>query len=457
MIFNQLEFLFLFLPLTLLVSLFVLKGSARFWCLTAASLLFYGFSGLTHALVLGFDILWVFAVTRGTRFRKNVLLLWAAILPPLFGLVYFKYTGFILEGTPLGALVESDAEISAFFSNVVLPAGISFFTFQLIAFAIDRYNSDPGAEMDFKTFALFVSFFPQLVAGPIVRPSQVADQFAALGNFRLSLQDLVRATGYIVIGLALKVLLADSLARYAGPMEENPGELTSGAAAYVGLAYSFRIYFDFYGYSLIAIGLALLFGIRLPDNFNRPYSAVNPRDFWRRWHMTLSYWIRDYLYIPLGGNKAYIRNIVITFAICGLWHGAAWTFVVWGLYHAALVSGYGLCSSHWDRMPRVVQQTLNFSLVSLGWILFIFSFGETGQFLVALTGFGGSFSTLTFEHWGMLGIAALVCFFLRPETVIEKVQSSGMSAAVAGVLMGVVLFGTLLFVGLSDSFIYFRF
>jgi len=457
MIFNQFEFLFLFLPVTLLLALFILAGAARLWFLTTASLFFYGLSGTEHAAVLVFDIIWVFAVSRLPGFQGNRGLLTAAISVPLLGLLYFKYSGFIADTISLGFLSDEAGGIGPFFSNIVLPAGISFFTFQLIAFSVDRFRGDVSADMDFKTFAAYISFFPQLVAGPIVRPSEVKDQFEGLGAYRLDFDTFSRGIGYVVIGLAMKVLIADTLGRYLEPMIDSPGDLTSLASLYVVLAYSFQIYFDFYGYSLVAIGLAMWFGIHLPDNFRRPYSSCNPKDFWRRWHVTLSYWIRDYLYLPLGGNRDYIRNIIITFAICGLWHGAAWTFVVWGLYHAILVGGYSLFGTGWDRLPRIVQIMMTFILVSLGWVLFIFDFTGTQQFFAALAGQGGNLQLIGLEQIVVLGVAAMVCFVLRAESFVAWSTASFRNAFAAGSMLGLVFFGSLLFVGISTSFIYFRF
>ena len=224
------------------------------------------------------------------------------------------------------------------------------------------------------------------------------------------------------------------------------------------LAYSFQIYFDFFGYSLTAIGLGLLFGFHLPQNFARPYEAANPREFWRRWHMTLSFWIRDYLYVPLGGNGHYVRNILIVFAICGLWHGAGWTFIVWGLFHGALVVIYHQFGSAWDRLPRLVQQAGTFTLVSLGWCLFQFDFSELDAFLASLSGLSAvRQEDPNAEMWLMLGLSAMACFGFPVERWTEALRAGRWASAVQTAAAATMLVASLLFFDRSGTFIYFRF
>ncbi len=262
----------------------------------------------------------------------------------------------------------------------------------------------------------------------------------------------------MVIGLAAKVLIADTLSHYMAPLVGAPAAMTSAAGVYVLFGYSFQIYFDFYGYSLIAIGLGRLFGFHLPDNFLRPYESLNPKDFWRRWHVSLSYWIRDYLYIPLGGNRRYHLNILIVFGFVGLWHGAGWNFVVWGLYHAALVVGYASIARVWDRMPALAQRSATFMLVTLGWVLFLFDFEGAAEFFSSLVGLGAGTSTaVDIEMWVALAVAALVCFGLRFEDIVARVDRNGASRAAYGAGLALVLSATLLFVDRSETFIYFRF
>jgi alginate O-acetyltransferase complex protein AlgI len=253
-------------------------------------------------------------------------------------------------------------------------------------------------------------------------------------------------------------MLADQLASVMLPTIGNPGALDTSGSIYVVLGYSFQIYFDFYGYSLIAIGLGRLFGFKFPDNFLRPYEALNPRDFWRRWHVSLSYWIRDYLYLPLGGNKRYAVNIAIVFAACGLWHGASWDFVVWGLFHGLLVAGYSRIAPWWDLMPAILQRFLNFSLVSLGWLLFMFDFSGAKDLMLSLLGQGSAtIAAPTMWSWALLAVAAFVCFGLNFERLIARDWSRSTSSGIYSAVLGVVLFLTLMFVEDSQTFIYFRF
>ena len=458
MIFNELGFV----PfLAVVFALFlVLRGIWRTWLLLAASWFFYGVSGLEHLGVLVAGIVWVYLLARHDALVGRTWLLVVTILGPILALVYFKYSGFLVANVaPSAALAD---ESFSLFSDVVLPAGISFFTFQLISFAIDRYRGDIPTVPRFADFALYISFFPQLVAGPILRFDQVRSPLQHLARFRPDADAVMAALGYICFGLAVKVLVADSLDGFLTPLEAEPGRLAPDAAAYVVGAYSFQIYFDFYGYSLIAIGLGRLFGFDFPDNFRRPYSAANPRAFWRRWHITLSYWIRDYLYLPLGGNRSYVRNIAIVFAAAGLWHGAGWTFVIWGLYHALLVIGYHLSAPVWDRLPMLLQQAVNFVLVSIGWLLFLFDWAELGAFASSIgAAFGGDTAetllSTSLPAWLMLALAATICFGVRIERIVQAfVRSTGAQFAYGGGL-GLLLVASLMYFDRSQTFIYFRF
>jgi alginate O-acetyltransferase complex protein AlgI len=457
-IFNNIEFLFIFLPTV--VAVFFAPGMARWRCywLLAASAVFYGLSGLEHLMVLIFGVVWTFLITRDDRIIGNKWLLTIAILGPALGLIYFKYAGFIFQDI----LQISEKELASNFSlfeNVVLPAGISFFTFQMISLSIDRYRGSIPKMPPLNQIALYISFFPQLVAGPILRFHDVSDRLAALNRFRINRDDIYAAAGFIIFGLASKVLLADGLARYIDELSVSPGALSSVDSVYVVLAFSFQIYFDFYGYSLVAIGLGRIFGFRFPDNFLRPYEALNPQDFWRRWHVTLSYWIRDYVYLSLGGNRSYIRNIIIVFALCGLWHGAGLTFVIWGIYHGVLVAGYRLVGSAWDRMPKIIQLTANFTLVSLGWILFLFDFEGAYGLVSSLLGQApGDPETHTkMTAWAMLLISATVCFFVNFESLIHRGDDRKFVVQTYSVGLASLMMLVLLFVNSSTDFIYFRF
>jgi len=457
LIFNEFRFLFVFLPIILVGCYWIVPARYRRELLLAASLVFYGLSGLEHVTALIAGLIWVYVWTSNNKFEESNFRLASAIIGPLAALFYYKYMSFAVETIQQISGEEFTSRFSIF-ENVLLPAGISFFTFQMIAFAIDRYRGDLPANPPFRTFALYICFFPQLVAGPILRFSAVSAAIGGLEKFCPKRADFDAALGYIVFGLAAKVLLADGLADALGPFSAQPENLSRDGALFVIFAYSFQIYFDFYGYSLVAIGLGRLFGFEFPDNFLRPYEARNPRDFWRRWHVSLSYWIRDYLYLSLGGNRSYIRNIIIVFAVCGLWHGAGWNFVVWGLYHAGLVAGYASIARWWDKMPAFQQRFLNFVLISIGWLLFQYNFTDAFALLESLA----RPATMTSAgpmlwDWGVFVLAGVICFALNIEKTIT--WSAGLrngSVYYSGTL-GLVFVVTLAFLESSQTFIYFRF
>lgn len=310
----------------------------------------------------------------------------------------------------------------------------------------------------FANFALYISFFPQLVAGPIVRLSQVRESIERLPVFGASAVDFAEGGALFVLGLGYKVLLADRLHGAVLPLAGAPGELSSLSATYVLLAYSFQIYFDFFGYSLCAIGLGRFFGFRFPDNFLRPYESLNPREFWRRWHVTLSYWIRDYLYLPLGGNRRYVRNILIVFAAAGLWHGAGWSFVAWGLYHESLVLLYKALGKFWDTWPKILQRAVTFFLVSAGWTLFLFDFNGALAFWRSAFNFGiaGVEPAPDLGMWILLLASAAVCFGIQTDKIVAA-STSLWREVTMGVGFSVLFVAVLLLVDQSQTFIYFRF
>jgi alginate O-acetyltransferase complex protein AlgI len=457
MIFNQFEFLFLFLPIVVCGFFLPYLRQIRVYILICASLVFYGISGLEHAIVLVVDIIWVYVLTRREHIVGNRLLLALAVIPPALALFYYKYLGFFLNDV-LNLNTDHLSESFSLFTNIILPAGISFFTFQVVSFAIDRYRGEISDIPALSKFALYISFFPQLVAGPILRYHNVVKGLNRLETFQISRERISKAIGYIVIGLGAKVLIADTIGHHLSPLIQNPGNLSILGSIYTVFAYSFQIYFDFYGYSLIAIGLGALFGFDFPKNFDRPYEALNGRDFWRRWHITLSFWIRDYLYLPLGGNRNYVKNILIVFAVCGLWHGAGWTFIVWGLYHALLIIFYHATQKWWDRAPKLIQQATTFMLVSFGWTLFLFDFEGIKAFMHSLLGQAHQITgEPSFDMWSVLTIAALVCFGIRFENLAERCEKR-LSLSLGQTCGMAFLFAlTVLFLDRSQTFIYFRF
>ncbi len=341
MIFNSYSFLLVFLPLALTSFWLLLRfnqGRGIIWLLSVFSLAFYAAWNPAYLPLLLGSIICNYTAGRAIAGSKGALryaVLVAGIVFNLGLLAYFKYANFFLE--TLRSLAGSGHESL----NILLPLAISFFTFQQIAFLVDCYRGI-CEEKSFGRYLLFVSFFPQLIAGPIVHHKEMMPQFNRASI--LDRIDVNRVHGiiFLTIGLAKKVLFADTLAPYSIALFDGQGAPSTVDAWLGTLAYSLQLYFDFSGYTDMAIGIALLFGIRLPDNFDSPYKATSIIDFWRRWHMTLSRFLRDYLYIPLGGNrKGPARryfNLLATMLLGGLWHGAAWTFVVWGALHGLMLT-----------------------------------------------------------------------------------------------------------------------
>jgi D-alanyl-lipoteichoic acid acyltransferase DltB (MBOAT superfamily) len=321
----------------------------------------------------------------------------------------FKYAGFFANDI---------ARLSVDLSYILLPLGISFFTFQQIAYLVDAYRREVPRE-GFINYSLFVTFFPQLIAGPIVHHSETIPQFARAETYRPDLDHLALGISVFVIGLAKKVILADGIAVYATPVfaaAQAGGDPTLFEAWGGALAYTFQLYFDFAGYSDMAIGLGLMFNIRLPLNFNSPYKAVNIIDFWRRWHITLSRFLRDYLYIPLGGSRLgpsrRYTNLMITMLLGGLWHGAGWTFVIWGGLHGiylvinhawhALRRALGHDLSRSTFAGRVLARTVTFLAVVVAWVFFrAEGFDAASRILAGMIGLNGV--QLPASYYGLFG------------------------------------------------------
>lgn len=414
MVFSSLTFLLLFMPCVLL-GYRLMPDKARMPFLFAASLLFYGWGSPAWLLLLGWCILvsWggTLLMTRGGKRRKAFLLLMILLdLAPLF---WFKYAGFFRD------TVTNLFGWEIRFQAPLLPAGISFFTFQAISYILDVWRRDAEPQRSPVVFGVYLSLFPQLVAGPIVRYTDLEAQL--LSHPRPSWEQMRRGLRRFCLGLGKKVLLADALGRFWGQMN---GDFAAAGAlgAWLGLlAFSFQIYFDFSGYSDMALGLAEAMGFTLPENFDHPYRAKSLTDFWRRWHISLTVWFREYVYIPLGGNrcKPWRRdlNLLIVWALTGLWHGAGWHFVLWGLYFAVLLileKRFLLDKPGIARIPSWLRQGVTFLLVLAGWGLFS-GFGT--PLLGALTGASGwggaAAQTACLAHAPLLLFCAVISFAPR--------------------------------------------
>ncbi len=403
MLFHSLEFLFCFLPVTWLGFLAAVRwGGTRLACgwLAVASLVFYAWWNPPYVALIAGSILVNFGLGRAVRpppdgggRRHRMGLLWLGLALNLGTLGYFKYANFFVEN------LELVMSSSLNFERVILPLAISFFTFQQVAYLVDAFREETE-RYGFVEYAFFVSFFPQLIAGPIVQHREVLPQISRERWRPIRIENWQVGATIFVIGLFKKMVLADGCAEFANPLFDFAGEghQLGAAGAWVGaLAYTFQLYFDFSGYSDMAIGLARIFGIVLPMNFDAPYRAANVIDFWRRWHITLSRFLRDYLYIPLGGNRGGVllrsRNVLITMLLGGLWHGAGWTFIVWGGLH-----GVYLVINHWCRgrgwrifQIQAVSWAITFVAVVAGWVVFrAETLGTAGSLLSSMAGFGGA-------------------------------------------------------------------
>jgi len=376
MLFNSYEYILAFLPLTFFIYFYLnakrLTYAARGF-LVFASLFFYSWWNPAYLpLILGsmlFNFLVGSSLGRATATpvfsRKSLLTI--GVIANLGLLGWFKYSNFLVENLNLAF----NAGITPI--NLVLPLAISFFTFQQIAYLVDSYRG-LTREYDFLNYAVFVAFFPQLIAGPIVHHKEMMPQFASIRAKVINYPNIAAGLFIFTIGLFKKVVIADYFATIATPGFDEAVLLTFFEAWATTLSYTFQLYFDFSGYSDMAIGAALLFNIRLPFNFNSPYKATSIRDFWRRWHITLSRFLRDYIYIPLGGNRVSefvtARNLLVTFLLGGIWHGAGWTFICWGLLHgAALVVQRG-----WEmtglRLHTWLAWLTTFVFLNFTWVFF---------------------------------------------------------------------------------------
>jgi alginate O-acetyltransferase complex protein AlgI len=374
MLFNSPEFLFGFLPILLLVYFFV-HPRWRNLILFLVSLLFYFTTSgeLTAILVLSVLANWALALhlSRAQGRRRTAWLI-AGVLINLLPLLYYKYTHFFLA-----ALGDMSAALGWAFVpphlKPPLPIGISFFTFQALSYVVDIAVGRVRPARRLIDFGMYHSCFPQLIAGPIVRYEEIASQVA---HRRLTLEDTHNGIVQFCFGLGKKVILADSCGRIADTVFHLPDNGRGFSAAWIGIvAYTLQIYFDFSGYSDMAIGIGRILGFWYPENFNQPYLSRSVTEFWRRWHMTLSRWFRDYVYIPLGGNRRNLArtliNLVAVFFLCGLWHGAAYTFIVWSMLHGSLlmIERVGRHSTKW-RPPALIGWAYTLFVIMLAWVFF---------------------------------------------------------------------------------------
>ena len=390
MLFSSIVFLFTFLP-AVMILYYLLPVRFRNVILLLASLVFYAWGEPVYLFLMLLSIL--FNYFSGLDIARNLQDKRAAKRSLVFNLIinlavlgFFKYEGFVLD-TLNGIL-----PVHISYHALPLPIGISFYTFQILSYIIDVYRGNVKVQTNLPNFALYVTMFPQLIAGPIVQYADVDEQLASR---EISRTKFGEGSMYFIRGLAKKVLLANTsgmiFTEVSGLAKGNIAVMTAWLGAF---AYMFQIYFDFSGYSDMAIGLGKMFGFEFNMNFNYPYVSKSITEFWRRWHISLSSWFRDYVYIPLGGNRVskikHIRNLLIAWFLTGLWHGAAWNFVAWGLYYGViLIIEKYLLSPVLDRLPDVVRHIYSIVLVVIGWVLFFSSsFGQAADYIRVMFGAG---------------------------------------------------------------------
>jgi alginate O-acetyltransferase complex protein AlgI len=478
-VFSSPLFLLLFLPLVLGAYYAVPRG-ARNGVLLAASLLFYAWGELRYVPLVLASV--AFNGWIGARIgdaatppaRKRWLALGVAV--NLATLALFKYANFAFENWVAVALFLGIAPNAVAIATIPLPLGISFFTFHAISYVVDVYKRNAAPQRHLPTFALYILLFPQLIAGPIIRWRDIAGQLASRHE---RIADVAYGVRRFVIGLAKKVLIANTLGRIADPIFGLPASELTTPLAWLGLAcYTLQIYFDFSGYSDMAIGLMRMFGFRILENFNYPYISRSVREFWRRWHISLSNWFRDYLYVPLGGNRRgrlrEYANLVIVFLLCGLWHGASWPFVLWGVWHGVFLvierAGFGRVLSRSGPLAHVYA----LAAIVLGWVLFrCDTLAHAGAYYAALAGFASGDPALhpvaeRLDPLALTALAVAIVFSAPVAPILARWRDragAGPSAAGRLVLtldfagLGILLWASAAFLaaGTYNPFIYFRF
>ena len=471
MLFNSYPFIVGFLPVVLLG--YAVVGQSRWqsatpWLLIVASLFFYAWWNW-HFLPLflfsiGFNFLWARLLSRknlypdGPGGLRRRLVLATGIVVNVMLLGYFKYRDFLV-GSFDGALGKNWPLL-----HMALPLAISFFTFEQITYLMSCYREEPGTG-DFVSYAMFISFFPHLIAGPIVRYREIYPQFNRGSTFRLMADNMAPGLMIFAIGLFKKVILADTCRAYVGPIFDVHFLPSFFDAWGASLAFAVQVYFDFSGYSDMAIGLARMFNVRFPENFDSPYRATNMIDYWRRWHITLSFFLRDYVYIPLGGNrKGELRqqiNLFLTMLVGGLWHGANWTFVVWGALQGAALSINHAFRRRGHRLPRLAGWALTFGVTVFGYVFFrSATFTRAWEILRGMLGFNGfawrgEFGSFTKEKYHDVIIGLLITWFCpNRQTIMQWEWLGDYAYAMAFTLLAVI---SLLNLANPPAFVYFQF
>lgn len=401
MLFSTFEFILLFLPITLIGYFYLTSRNwldlSKGWLLMC-SLFFYSWWNPIYLPLILVSMIFNFTLGKYisnalTNRKKNTLTL-IGVSVNIAALFYFKYANFFIDNVNI--MLTEDIVIP----DIILPLAISFFTFQQITYIVDS-RKNLTSEYNFFNYGLFVTFFPQLIAGPIVHHKQMMPQFASKCNYKLNTFNLSKGIYIFLLGLSKKIIIADSFARIVNVGYNTPLGLDSAIDAWIiSIAYFIQLYFDFSGYSDMAIGVGYMFNIKLPFNFDSPYHSKSIQEFWRKWHMTLSAFLKDYVYIPLGGSRngeyRTLTNLMLTFVIGGIWHGAGWTFLVWGFMHGLALVIHRLWTKLKQPMPNVIAIIITMLWVNFAWVYFrAASFEEANHIIKLMLGINSTSMNVT--------------------------------------------------------------
>lgn len=464
MLFNSAEFILAFLPVTFIVYFALTHNGkieySRIW-LVLASLFFYGWWNPNYLVLICISMLvnygFATAISRNAIDKHRKLLLIGAIVFNVGLLGYYKYADFFISN--FNVLLGSDYNLL----NIILPLGISFFTFQQIAFVVDTYRREIQ-HVDLVQYSLFVCFFPQLIAGPIVHHKEIMPQFMDPDKWRIDTDNIARGIFIFNMGLAKKIIIADTFGQIANLGYQNFQSLDTVQSWITAFAYSVQLYFDFSGYSDMAIGIGLLFNISLPVNFRSPHKSANIQQFYRRWHITLSNFLRDYIYIPLGGNKkgelVTNLNLFLTFLIGGFWHGANWTFVIWGALNGIALIAHRMFQKTGIMLPQMIAVSITFLFVMFVRVFFRSeNFSIASQILATMFGAGSSdveFTLITSMYNAPIWIAGVILLFMPNSTEIGERFKHNSRFALMLVAMTMLNF-TFMNSTIKQDFLYFDF
>lgn len=469
MLFSSTTFIFMFLPILLILYFLIKNIKYKNIILLIFSLIFYSWGEPKYIILMILTVLvaYLFGLLID-KYRKNKkkskLFLIVSIILILLNLFIFKYLDFSI------GIVNSIFKSNIGLTNLVLPIGISFYTFQILSYVIDLYRGKVGVQKNYFRLLLYVSFFPQLIAGPIVRYETVEKE---ISDRTVTLDSFIKGFKRFILGLAKKVIIANNVAYFCDFVYSNYSNYGSGILWVAAICYTLQIYFDFSGYSDMAIGLGKMFGFNFLENFNYPYISTSITDFWRRWHISLSSFFRDYVYIPLGGNRVskikFIRNIFIVWLLTGIWHGASYNFILWGLYYAILLLIEKLFTGKYiEKMPKIFKIIYSLFFIIIGWVIFrIENISDLGQVLQNMFNFAVSDWSALFKSNMLLIpclpyiIAGIIFSLPIDKWFSEKVDKSNsiILTLIEDFILGL-LFGYSIMLLVSSSynpFIYFRF